>query len=74
MKISELVKELNAQKKKIGDCEVMVAMRDIEEKATPDYSHENQIILVPEKIPLMNADTERLSKRKYQVLSISIDG
>lgn len=73
MKISELVKKLNQQKKALGDVEVMIDLKNIEVcGGHQEYSHESYITLVPEKIQMMNMDTEKLSRKKEQILSIRI--
>lgn len=68
MTISELVKELNAQKKKIGDVEVYINAKAFTE-ACNEYAQENMIQLHAQKVQLLD-DNNRLEHRKTQILSI----
>lgn len=74
MKISELVRTLNAQKKSLGDVEVLLDLEDVLEKGDHgEYTHEASITLTPVKIGMYNADKGTISRRTHKVLSIGID-
>lgn len=74
MKISELVKKLNAIKKERGDIGVFLDMKQIEEAGHDEYTHEDCFELKIQKIGMYDMDTQKHSKRKHTVVSIQSPG
>lgn len=73
MKISEVVKKLNAVKKEQGDIDVVLDLKEISDFACQDYNYETDLTFKMNKIKMLDADTEKPSRKKYPVLSISVD-
>lgn len=73
MKISEAIKELKKHQKALGDVKVFADLNNMEHNTGHgEYSHEEVIHFVPEKIGECDMDTGKISKKKFQVLSIKI--